>query len=79
MKDTDRSRAKRAAEAMLEMKTLDIAGLESAYGQRPGRDSLNDLVLSVPAAGQFTRRRTARPDLGIRTRRIVLAQVGLHG
>jgi predicted 3-demethylubiquinone-9 3-methyltransferase (glyoxalase superfamily) len=31
MKDNDRNRARSAAEAMLEMKKLDIAGLESAY------------------------------------------------
>ena len=31
MKDPDRARAKRAAEAMLKMTKLDIAGLERAY------------------------------------------------
>jgi len=32
MKDPDRSRAKRVAEAMLKMVKLDIAGLKKAYG-----------------------------------------------
>jgi predicted 3-demethylubiquinone-9 3-methyltransferase (glyoxalase superfamily) len=31
MKDTDRARAKRVAEAMLKMKKIDIAGLRRAY------------------------------------------------
>jgi predicted 3-demethylubiquinone-9 3-methyltransferase (glyoxalase superfamily) len=31
LKDPDRSRARRAMEAMLRMKKLDIAGLEKAY------------------------------------------------
>jgi predicted 3-demethylubiquinone-9 3-methyltransferase (glyoxalase superfamily) len=32
MKDSDRARARRVMEAMLQMKKLDIAGLEQAYG-----------------------------------------------
>jgi len=34
MKDKDRARAKRVMEAMLQMKKLDIAGLEKAYAGR---------------------------------------------
>jgi hypothetical protein len=34
MKDKDRARAKRVAEAMLQMKKLDIARLEQAYSGR---------------------------------------------
>jgi predicted 3-demethylubiquinone-9 3-methyltransferase (glyoxalase superfamily) len=34
MKDPDRDRARRVMEAMLQMKKLDIAGLEQAYGTR---------------------------------------------
>ena len=37
MKDTDKARGKRVAEAMLEMVKLDIAGLEAAYRGEPGR------------------------------------------
>jgi predicted 3-demethylubiquinone-9 3-methyltransferase (glyoxalase superfamily) len=35
IKDADRSRAKRATEAMLQMKKFDIAGLERAFGGAP--------------------------------------------
>jgi len=38
MKDSDRNRGRRVAEAMLEMKKLDIAGLERAYASyRPAK------------------------------------------
>ena len=37
VKDTDKARGKRVAEAMLEMVKLDIAGLEAAYRDEPVR------------------------------------------
>jgi predicted 3-demethylubiquinone-9 3-methyltransferase (glyoxalase superfamily) len=44
MKDPDRDRAGRVMEAMLQMKKLDIAGLEQAYGTsgRPASANVRD-------------------------------------
>ena len=52
MKDTDRGRARRVMEAMLQMKKLDIAGLERAYAGRHRGRTKGDDVMSTQAKSE---------------------------